>query len=182
MNTGMLSARYAKALFAYATELGVEDAVYDSMKALVRSRLEMKNLLILLRDPALKPQERVEHICSMLDASPVIRRFVQLVVEEEREGLLIFIAHSYIALYREKKEVYAVRFITATPLDDSAKRAIENILESKENKRVEVEYAVDGSIIGGFMMETLSRRVDASVEGQLRRIRKDIIKQNRKLV
>ena len=182
MNTGMLSARYAKALFAYATEQGVEDAVYDSMKALVRSRLEMKNLLILLRDPALKPQERVEHICSMLDASPVIRRFVQLVVEEEREGLLIFIAHSYIALYREKKVVYAVRFITAVPLDDSTKKAIENILESKENKRVEVEYAVDASIIGGFMMETLSRRVDASVEGQLRRIRKDIIKQNRKLV
>jgi F0F1-type ATP synthase delta subunit len=48
--------------------------------------------------------------------------------------------------------------------------------------RAEVEYIVDESIMGGFRMEVASRRIDASVEGQLRRIRKELVKQNRKLV
>ena len=182
MDTGIVSARYARALLAYATELGAEDAVYDSMKVLVRTLHEVKEFPVILRNPGLRPAERVRLICSVMEPLPLLRRFAQLVVKMEREELLVFIAFEYISLYREKKRVYAVRFVTASPLDEDARNTVQKLLEQKEKMRVEVEYAVDESIIGGFRMETLSTRVDASVEGQLRRIRKEILKQNRKLV
>jgi F0F1-type ATP synthase delta subunit len=35
MNTGVVSMRYAKALFAYAKEQGVEDAIYRNMLQLM---------------------------------------------------------------------------------------------------------------------------------------------------
>lgn len=182
MNTGIISARYAKALLAYAMEQGAEDAVYDSMKSLVCTLHEVKEFPVILRNPGLRPSERVDLICSVMEPLSVIRRFVRLVVKMERVEMLIFIAYEYISLYRERKGVYAVRLITASPLDDSARSTVERLLEQKEAKRIEVEYVVDESIIGGFRMEASSRRVDASVEGQLRRIRKEILKTNRKLV
>ena len=96
--------------------------------------------------------------------------------------MLIFIAYEYMALYREAKGISAVRFVTAKPLDEESKSRLERLIEESEGVKVEMEYVVDDSIIGGFRMEVASRRIDASVEGQLRRIRKSIVKQNRKLV
>ena len=50
------------------------------------------------------------------------------------------------------------------------------------NAGVEIESIVDESLIGGFIMEVDSLRLDASVQGQLREIRKQLVKPNRKLV
>ena len=41
---------------------------------------------------------------------------------------------------------------------------------------------VDSSIIDGFIYEANSIRVDASVRGELHKIRKRLVEQNRKLV
>lgn len=182
MNTGVISARYAKALLAYAMEQGAEDAVYDSMRELVRTLQEVKEFRTVLRSPQLGPSRRVELICSAMSSSPVIQRFVSLVVKEEREDMLIFIAYEYISLYRKAKGIDAVKFVTAKPLDEPTKSRITGLIEGSGNMRAEVEYVVDESIMGGFRMEIASRRIDASVEGQLRRIRKELVKQNRKLV
>lgn len=182
MNTGVISARYAKALLAYAMEHGAEDAVYGSMKELVRTLQQVREFHVLLRNPLLKPARRVELICSAMGSSSLLERFVSLVVKEEREDMLIFIAYEYMALYREAKGISAVRFVTAKPLDEESKSRLERLIEESEGVKVEMEYVVDDSIIGGFRMEVASRRIDASVEGQLRRIRKSIVKQNRKLV
>ena len=182
MNTGVISARYAKALLAYAMEYGAEDAVYGSMKELVRTLQQVREFHVLLRNPLLKPARRVELICSAMGSSSLLERFVSLVVKEEREDMLIFIAYEYMAIYRKAKGISAVRFVTAKPLDEESKSRLERLIEESEGVKVEMEYVVDDSIIGGFRMEVASRRIDASVEGQLRRIRKSIVKQNRKLV
>ena len=95
MNTGIISARYARALLAYAMEQGAEDAVYDSMKSLVRTLHEVKEFPVILRNPGLRPSERVDLICSVMEPLSVIRRFVRLVVKMERVEMLIFIAYEY---------------------------------------------------------------------------------------
>ena len=182
MNTGVISVRYAKALLAYATEQGVEDAVYDSMKQLVEVIREVKEFAVLLRNPRLEPLRRVEIICSVMPSSHVVRRFVELVVKAEREDMLVFMAHEYMTLYRKKKGICAVKFTTAVPMDEITETGIRNMLEGVESCKVEIEYRDDVSLIGGFRMEMDSRRIDASIQGQLGRIRKKIVKQNRKLV
>ena len=53
---------------------------------------------------------------------------------------------------------------------------------SGDHDSVELNNVVDPSIIGGFILEADSKRLDASVGSQLREIRKQLVKQNRKLV
>ena len=94
MNTGVVSMRYAKALFSYAKEQGVEDAIYHNMLQLMATMQQVKELVAMLAAPTLSKEERVKLLCSAVDASPVYEDFMRLVVNEGREALLIFIAHS----------------------------------------------------------------------------------------
>lgn len=182
MNTGVISKRYAAALLEYAREQGAEDAVYDNMRQLIATLDNVKDFMQVLCSPALSLDERVALLCSAVAPSDVFRRFAQLVVKKEREEMLLFIAHAYLSLYRKAKNIRAVKLTTAVPVAEGVEERVRHLLAKEDNAGVEIENLVDESLIGGFIMEVDSLRLDASVQGQLREIRKQLVKQNRKLV
>lgn len=173
--------RYAKALFAYAKEQGVEDAIYRNMLQLMATLQQVKELAAMLAAPTLSKDERVRLLCSAVDSSAVYEDFMRLVVDEERESLLIFIAHCYVSLYRKAKNIVAVRIITAEPLgEEFCDRVAAEFAPA--GATVELQNIVDGDIVGGFIYETETHRLDASIRRRLRDIETEFIKQNRKLV
>lgn len=182
MNVGVISTRYAKAMLAYSMEHGAEDAIYANMLQLMYTLHEIRELPTVLQDPMLSVEDRVALICDAVeDPSPVFVALARLVVSEEREELLIFIAHAFVSLYRKEKGILSVELTTATPIDNELEQKFKEML-SDGYSTVELENIVDKSIIGGFVCEVASRRLDASVAGQIRDIRKHLVKQNRKLV
>jgi F-type H+-transporting ATPase subunit delta len=181
MNTGVVSMRYAKALFAYAKEQGVEDAIYRNMLQLMATLQQVKELAAMLAAPTLSKDERVRLLCSAVDSSAVYEDFMRLVVDEERESLLIFIAHCYVSLYRKAKNIVAVCITTAEPLGEEFCDRV-GAAFAPEGATVELQNVVDGDIVGGFIYETETHRLDASIRRQLRDIETEFIKQNRKLV
>lgn len=173
--------RYAKALFAYAKEQGVEDAIYHNMLQLMATLQQVKELGTMLAAPSLSKEERVRLLCSAVDSSPVYEDFMCLVVAEEREPLLIFICHCYVSLYRKAKDIVAVRITTAGPADEAMCRSMISLVAG-DGAMVELQNVVDEDIVGGFLCETETHRLDASIRRQLRDIEKELVKQNRKLV
>ena len=181
MNTGVVSMRYAKALLAYAKQQGVEDAIYHNTLQLMTTLQQVKDLGNMLAAPSLSKEERVRLLCSAVDSSPVYENFVRLVIDEERESLLIFIAHCYVSLYRKEKNIVAVRLTTA----ELAPQALcDKILAAfaPTVATVELHNVADKGIVGGFVYETETHRLDASIRRQLRDIQTEFIKQNRKQV
>ena len=71
MNTGVISMRYAKALLAYASEQGAEDAIYRNMLQLIASLQQVKEFAEVLNAPSLTKEERVRLLCSAVDSSTV---------------------------------------------------------------------------------------------------------------
>ena len=181
MNTGVVSMRYAKALFAYAKQQGVEDAIYRNMLQLMATLQQVKELGNMLAAPTLSKDERVRLLCSAVDSSPVYENFVRLVIDEEREPLLIFIAHCYVSLYRKEKNIVAVRFTTAEPASQALRDKVAAAFVA-DGATVELQNVVDEGIVGGFIYETETHRLDASIRRQLRDIETEFVKQNRKLV
>jgi F-type H+-transporting ATPase subunit delta len=111
----------------------------------------------------------------------VYEDFMRLVVDEERESLLIFIAHCYVSLYRKAKNIVAVRFTTAEPLgEEFCDRVAAEFAPA--GATVELQNVVDEGVVGGFIYETETHRLDASIRRQLRDIETEFVKQNRKLV
>jgi F-type H+-transporting ATPase subunit delta len=181
MNTGVVSMRYAKALFAYAKEQSVEDAIYRNMLQLMATLQQVKELAAMLAAPTLSKDERVRLLCSAVDSSAVYEDFMRLVVDEERESLLIFIAHCYVSLYRKAKNIVAVRITTAEPLGEEFCDRV-GAAFAPEGATVELQNVVDEGVVGGFIYETETHRLDASIRRQLRDIETEFVKQNRKLV
>ncbi len=182
MNLGTISLRYAKALFEYAKELGAETAIYNNMLQLRIALRELKELSVQLKNPKLTMSERSAIICKTVDSSPLFERFANLVVKAGREDMLLYIAYAYIAIYREKMKVLSLKVTTAVPMADDLQKKIENIIEEQNDVTIEMRNIVDDDIIGGFVCEVNSTRLDASVRNQLSEIRKQLIKNNRKLV
>ena len=60
--------------------------------------------------------------------------------------------------------------ITASELPEEIKTKLVQTLEGKLNKKVEAEFSVDPSILGGFVVKTTSFVVDASVKDLLREL------------
>lgn len=173
--------RYAKALFAYAKEQGVEDAIYRNMLQLMATLQQVKELAAMLAAPTLSKDERVRLLCSAVDSSAVYEDFMRLVVDEERESLFIFIAHCYVSLYRKAKNIVAVRITTAEPLGEEFCDMV-GAAFAPEGATVELQNVVDEGVVGGFIYETETHRLDASIRRQLRDIETEFVKQNRKLV
>ena len=182
MNAGVISMRYAKALLAFAKENGVEEEIYNSMKMLQQAVGSLKELPVLLRAPSLSGDERVAMICKVVGASTVFEKFLRLVVKEQREELLPQISYCYTKLYCRDKSLLPVMLTTSRPLDNNLKNEIEKRIAENLDKTIELQNVVDASIIGGYIYEADSKRLDASVGGQLREIKKLLVKQNKKLV
>lgn len=184
MNTGIVSVRYARALLDYCKEQQVQEAMYACMQKLLKTILELEKLSDVLINPSVSDSEKVGLLCDAVpDAPPQYRRFAQLVVKQEREGYLRYIAHAYLSLYRKDAGILPVRLTTAIPVDSELSQRVAQLMKDPDSDVVlEIENVVDSSIIGGFLLEANSLRLDASVKSALDRIEKKIVDNSRRLV
>ena len=106
MDLGVISVRYARALLKGALAEKQEDKLYKDMQILLQSYIEVPELRITIDNPMLptdKKQAVLEAACGK-DVTSLTKRFIALVLKEDRETALQFMAASYITLYRKHKE------------------------------------------------------------------------------
>lgn len=102
--------------------------------------------------------------------SPIIRKFLDLVLREGREKVLQFIAVSYITLYRRQKNITIGKLITATVVTPAIEQKLQQMVKNRTQGEVEFKTEVDPDLIGGFVLEYDTYRMDASVKSKLNTI------------
>ena len=172
MDIGVISVRYARALLKSATDAKTEDAVYTEMQQLARSYAEVSQLRSAIDNPMLSKAEKEKLLLTSVGKapSPLVKAFIGLVLKEDRESVMQFIANSYVTLYRQQKNVIRGRLITATAVTPATEQKMRQMVESKTNGTVEFETEVNPDIIGGFILEYDTYRMDASVKAKLNSI------------
>ena len=186
MDIGVIARRYARALLAYAIEQKAEDTVCDEMQQFAREWRDVPQLAAVLHDPLRAPAEKADVICRAagLRASDVFRRFAGIVAAHRREAYMLFIAHSYIDLWREHRHIRMARLSTATPIGDKARQRLEQWVEGTTDAGydIRIETTVDPDLLGGFVFQVDDRRLDASVATQFAKIKKQFIEKNKRIV
>ena len=104
------------------------------------------------------------------DITDLSKRFISLVLSEDREGTIHFMAASYVTLYRRQYNITRGRLITAVPVTPEIERKMRQKVESRTKGTVEFQTEVDPEIIGGYILEYDTYRLDASIQNQLRSI------------
>lgn len=178
MYIGPIARRYAKALLAYATECKAEAKVYEQVFTLCSTLARVDDLQRALLNPVL---ERTAKVSLLRTASggefhPVCERFIELVFQQHRERYLLFILASFIALYRREKGIYVGQLTTTVPLDKDTEERLRTLVAKAVKGTVEFNVQVDKELLGGFILQLDNQRMDASVKGQLRRLKAELLK------
>ncbi len=172
MDIGVISVRYARALLKSATEAKIETSVYEEMQTLAKTYAEVPQLRQTIDNPMLSKDKKQELLLTAVGENPsdLTKAFIGLVLKEDRENVMQFITNSYVTLYRQQKNVIRGRLITAAAVSPATEQKMRQMVENKTNGTVEFETEVNPDIIGGFILEYDTYRMDASVKAKLNNI------------
>ena len=172
MDIGVISVRYARALLKSATDAKIEQQVYAEMQQIAKSYIEVPQLRSTIDNPMLSKEKKQALLLTAAGRKPsdLMKVFIGLVLKEDRESVMQFIANSYVTLYRQQKNVIRGRLITAAAVSPETEQKMRQMVESKTNGTVEFESQVNPDIIGGFILEYDTYRMDASVKTKLNSI------------
>ena len=173
MDIGVISVRYARALLKSATDAGIEDAVYNQMMLLAKSYIDVPALRQTIDNPMLSKDKKEMLLLTAIggeQAASLTRAFVALVLREDRESMIQFMANSYVTLYRKQKNIIRGKLTTAVAVSPQMEQKMRQMVESKTQGTVEFETEVNPDIIGGFILEYDTFRMDASVKSKLNNI------------
>jgi len=172
MDIGVISVRYARALLKSATDAKLDTRVYQDMMTLAKSYVDVPLLRQTIDNPMLskaKKETLLTTACGEQPA-PLTKVFIALVLKEDRENMIQFMANSYVTLYRKQRNVIRGKLTTAARVSAQTEQRMRRMVESKTNGTVEFETEVNPDIIGGFILEYDTFRMDASVKSKLNNI------------
>ncbi len=176
MDLGVISVRYARALLKSAVQTKCEEQVYGDMNTIVQAYAELPRLRRTIDNPML-PSESKKAVLSAAagtNPSPLTLNFIDLVLQQGREEVMQLIASSYITLYRQQKNITHGRLVTAAAVSPATQQKMQQVVEKRTGGTVEFLTEVDPDIIGGFILEYDTYRMDASVKSQLNTILKEL--------
>jgi F-type H+-transporting ATPase subunit delta len=175
MQNPRLGTRYAKSLIDLSVERGELETVYADMLYLQGLTKNSREFLNLLRSPVIKGDIKLKVIDAVTTGkvSTLTDSFIKLLVTKGRESNLPEVSTAFIEQYKKIKNINTVQLTTATPVSESLKQQIvAQVKNTSDMQNIELETIVDPAIIGGFVLQTGDKMVDASIAYDLREVGK----------
>jgi F-type H+-transporting ATPase subunit delta len=175
MSNVRLATRYAKSLIGLATERGELEKAFSDMEWLQSLCKGNRDFVTMLRSPVIKSDAKGKIVKAVAqdNIGVLTNSFIQLLINKGRESALPEITTAFIHQYKEIKKIFPVKLTTAHPLSDDLKKAfVDHIKSTTEMQNIELETVVNEAIIGGFVLQTGDKMVDASIAYDLKEIAK----------
>ena len=173
MNDHTSARRYARALIeTTANTLAVRDELLAISEAL-RSNAGLQDALVNPGVPVANKKAIATGVFQGLTAP--LPRLLDMLIDGARVDLLHEIARKYLHEWNAQNNVHAAKVVTAMPLDDDGKAAIKRAIETAVSGAVEMETAVDPSLVGGVKVEVDGRLFDGSVRARLKALREQLL-------
>jgi F-type H+-transporting ATPase subunit delta len=176
MHSPRLASRYSKSLLDLAIERGQLEQVYADMLYLQQLNQGSREFLNMLRSPIVPTDKKLAAIEAITKGkvSEMTAAFNRLLVAKGREGELPEIINAFVRQYKEYKNIHVVKLTTATPVSDSVKSAlVERVRQTANLQNIELETVINPDIIGGFVLQTGDKLLDASVAYELKEIARE---------
>jgi F-type H+-transporting ATPase subunit delta len=99
--------------------------------------------------------------------------YMNLLANKGREGYLQEISNEFVNQYKFLKKITSVKVTTAAPMTEDLFNDLRLKLTSSgvTTANLEIETAIDPSLIGGFVLEFDNKRYDASVSHKLEELK-----------
>jgi|SRR5579875_1128907 len=169
--------RYARALAEAAGPAADFRRIAEDLESLTSTYRESAELRDVFESPAVSVQQKVKILEAILDRLGVIdltRRFARVLLAHYRMGLLEEIRAAFQRIVNDRLGIVQMKVVSAAPLSGDAQAALEARFAELTRKKVEAEYQVDPSLLGGIMAQIKSTIYDGTVRGYLNRLREQL--------
>jgi F-type H+-transporting ATPase subunit delta len=165
--------RYARAIFELAREEGQVD-VWAERLAQVRAAFSVPEAKQILDNPTISVEGRQEAITLVLGdrADRETVNLARLLVESGRVDQVGAIAEQYALLEDEAAGRVRASATTAVELTEAERRRLAAALSSRLGKEVTLTTRVVPAILGGLVVQTGDRLIDASLATRLQQLRR----------
>ena len=163
-----LARPYARAAFAAASEAG-QAAAWSQALALVARIAADPQVAALLNHPQLSAADAAG-LLAVDGAGEEFGRFIELLAGNRRLPLLAEIAGLFEQLRAEAEHIVKARVTAASELPAAELESIRDALKRRFGREVELETAIDESLIGGAVIAAGDVVIDGSLKGKLSRM------------
>ena len=165
---------YAKALFELARERHETNVVAHQLAGVIEAVTSDPALPQFFGRPGVSPAAKravADEIAQQLEAGKLVRDFVALVAQHGRGAQLPDIAEAYRDLVDADAGRVRARVRSVVALTEQEREALAARLGTALGKTVVIEDRVDRELLGGLVAEVGSVVADASLDGELVRLK-----------
>ncbi len=173
----VVARKYAHALFSEAQEKKELRAAQQGLEEFIRIARLRGSLKQILAHPFIALDEKKRMVRSALGeyATPLLERFLQLLVARHRLDLLFLIGLEFQEEVDRFMNVQSLRVDTAFPMSETQQKELQGKLEKWLKSKVRMTVRVDPSLIGGLLVQTREHVLDQSLQGQLKKLRQQLV-------
>ena len=177
MDNGLIPRRYAKALYKYALEKGETKRIYDLSKRVIDAFRENPDLQKVLSNPFINAEDKEKSLLLAAGGKDeIFDQFVQLIITQKRVEFAYAMMLAYRDIYRKENHISQARITTAVKLDETRMNKLRQLVtDAFKESELEFSEAVDPSLIGGFVIDVDSVRMDASLSNELEQLRQTLL-------
>ncbi len=174
----LVSKVYSEALFDMLKETDKLDVVYDEVKAvyeIFKTNIELEDFLT---SPKISKEEKISSLENIFknNISVELMGLMVSVIEKGRQNKFKLIFEEFINQVKEFKNIGVAYVTSAIELDDNKKEQIEKkLLETSKYNKMEMNFNIDTSIIGGLIIRINDRVLDSSVKKRLYNIKRELL-------
>ena len=178
MKENIVAGRYAEALFQEAKSENKLEQVISQLTNIGNLYDTVSDFKILVKSPLIKKEDK-QAVIDVLKSKGVVDdffyKFLTLLVTKNRLSLLELISKEVASMDRKAKGEAEAFVTVAAPLDEASKQALKQTLDKITGKKITLKEKVDSTILGGVVAQVESSLYDASVRGQLNKIKEQLV-------
>ncbi len=176
MNQSKISVRYAKAVFILAKEKNVLAQVYDDFKLIRETIHNAPDFNLIISSPIISSTDKRSVFTNVYEKSvhEITMRFINLLVDKNREIHLENIARYFETLYRKENNIKHVVVTTQETISKEITQNISNLVATGFSSKVEIKNTLKDDMIGGIIIRIDNQQLDLSVKTQLQEINKKL--------
>ena len=177
MDNGLIPRRYAKALYKFALEKGETKKMYELSKRVIDAFKENADLQKVLSNPFVSDEDKENLLIAAAgEDDKVFKQFILLIISQKRVEYARDMMLAYRDIYRKENNISQAKITTAVNLDDERMKKLKKLVtDAFKNRELEFSEAVDPSLIGGFIIDVDSVRMDASLSNELEQLRQTLL-------
>jgi F-type H+-transporting ATPase subunit delta len=166
--------RYAKALLSLALDKKKADKVNDDMLSIANGIASSNELSEALKNSVIRAEDKKKVIEKVFPKTEALTKdLFDLLIQNNRFGLLEAIANQYNTLYKEHNNEEIASVTTAVAMTKELEQKVLAKIKDLTDKKVTVENIVDESIIGGFVLRVGDMQFDSSIANKLNNLKRE---------